>query len=778
MGKSANEFGFRQMGGSVAAVAILTTGLSLSQQPPPQKGGYERDVLPVIRQFCVPCHQGKNAAGDLNLSQLKSEQLAKEQFEIWPRVVRNMQSGVMPPSGSPKPRAIQIEKIANWVRGFQKESDCDLKDPGRVTLRRLNRAEYNATIQDLVGIDFHPADDFPSDDVGYGFDNIGDVLTVSPLLVEKYLDAAEQIAARAIVTPRKVTKRYEGPNLQFEKGSASESSDGAKMLFTFGEVSCDHDFPESGDYVLRVKAWGVRAGKDLPKMAFRINGSDEAVVEVAAERGGGQWYEIPIKVSKGRQRLGAAFTNDYYMPSSPNPKDRDRNLAIDSIEIVGPLGKETSVPKSHALIMVASPSEVGEEAAARTILGKFAKRAFRRPVAPQEAERLLDLYKMARQRRESFEGAIRVGVQAILVSPHFLFHVEADGGAQSSAIRPISNWELASRLSYFLWSSMPDDELFALAERGALSKPEVLRAQTLRMLRDPRAVRLSENFAAQWLQLRKLAIVSPDSGQFPEFDDTMRDSMRRETLLFFDEVVRSDRSVIEFINGKFSYVDAKLAKLYGLKGVSGDTFQRVSLEGKDRFGVLTHASVLTVTSNPTRTSPVKRGKWILENFLGTPPPPPPPGAGNLEEGTNRPKGLTLRQQLEEHRKNPECASCHARLDPLGFGFENFDPIGRWREFEAGNKVVSSGVLPSGLKFSGVAELVAILSSKKSDFVRCLTEKLLIYGLGRGLYPSDACILDEAVKRASKNNYRFSSVISAIVESDAFLFKRGAALGAK
>lgn len=763
---------------AVSFVSLATASLyspaswvqDVAKKPAPS---YVKTAGPLIAKYCSPCHKGKNAAGGIDLARIKTDSDAAKASSIWDRVRSNVAAKTMPPGSAPQPSAKERAAIVQWAQAFLESSDCDLHDPGRVTLRRLNRTEYNNTIRDLVGIDFQPADDFPSDDVGYGFDNIGDVLSISPLLMEKYLTAAEQIAEKAIRIPVRRSFKLEGLSLQGDEKSGRPLEDGTKMLFTVGEVGGEVNLQKSGNYVFRAKAWGQQAGSEVCKMAFRIDDKPISVVEVAAEKGKAQLYEVPIKLSSGKHRIAVAFTNDFYDPKAPNPMFRDRNLAVDYIELWDPNDASTNVPSSHKRIIFEQPTPENQDAVARKILGAFSSKAFRRPATSGELDRICSIYSLAIRNREPFERGIQLGVEAVLVSPNFLFHVELDTSpGDERNIRALNDWELASRLSYFLWSTLPDSELTSLAAQGTLHKPDVLKAQVRRMLKDPKAVALSENFASQWLQLRKMAIVSPDLKQFSEFNESLRTAMVKETELFFDSVVREDRSVIDFIDGNYSYLNGPLAKLYGVPDVSGDAFQRVELKDPNRGGVLTQASILTITSNPTRTSPVKRGKFILENILGAPTPPPPPGAGNLIEEGQKLEGLSLRKRLEEHRKKPECASCHARLDPLGFGLENFGPIGKWRTEEAQIPIDSSGILPDGKKFSGAAELKSIIKSRKNEFVRCLAEKLMTYALGRGMTTNDQCVLDELVKSVSKQDYRFSAIILNIVESDSFLKRRG------
>ena len=427
-----------------------------------------------------------------------------------------------------------------------------------------------------------------------------------------------------------------------------------------------------------------------------------------------------------------------------------------------------SPPARKRILTVATPNEES----ARQILRTFADRAYRRPVRDDELNRLVRLVELARKNGDGFEAGLKLALEAVLVSPHFLFRVELDRRPGDRYVRLVGEFELASRLSYFLWSSMPDDELFRLARAKRLREPGVLEAQVKRMLQSPRSRALVDNFAGQWLQLRNLKGFTPDPARFPGFDEPLRSAMLQETELFFEHVVREDRSVLEFLDANYTFVNERLARHYGIPGVTGDRFRRVDLTGTPRGGILTHASILTVTSNPTRTSPVKRGKWILENILGTPPPPPPPGVQELKEDKEVVLSGTLRQRMEQHRADPGCASCHQRMDPLGFGFENFDAVGAWRDREGKHAIDPSGVLPGGQSFKGPAELRALLRKKEDAFARCLADKMLTYALGRGTERSDRCFIDAIARNLARHGYKFSGLVLEVVKSDPFQKRRG------
>lgn len=759
--------GLAAAGLCVAAGAL--SGLAGARQTPtPPPARYAKEAAPIIAKYCAPCHAGAAPSGGAQLASAKSEADLRAAPGVWARAAENLRSGRMPPPGAPQPDPKQRAAAADAIEAVL--TDCVRPDPGRVTIRRLNRAEYDNTMRDLVGLDLGLARDFPSDDVGEGFDNIGDVLSLSPLLMEKYLAAAETVAQQAIVVPENRRTAFEGDDLRFESGVNALPS-GERVMFTNAEVYGIREFPKGGTYRIRVRAYGQQAGPDPARMAIMVDGREVTRFDVLAVRARPQVYEAPVELPVGSHRIGAAFVNDYYNPNAANPADRDRNLAVDSIEVLGPAGPAPVFPPSHLRIVIAQPSsDVTREEATRRVLRAFASRAYRRPATADEVDQLVRLAMLSQREGEPYERGLQLGVQAVLASPQFLFRVELDG-ARDGEVRALNAYELASRMAYFLWSSMPDERLENLAANGELLKPAIRRGELARMLADPKSDALGLNFAEQWLQLRKLQIVAPDATRFPSFGPELREAMRQETLRFFQEIQRKDRSVLEFLDGKFTYVNGRLAQHYGIPGVQGEAFVRVPLDGQRRAGVLTQASVLTVTSNPTRTSPVKRGKWILEQVLGTPPPPPPPGVSDLKEA-EAVTGATMRQLLEKHRENPVCASCHARMDPLGFGLENFDAVGRWRDKEGMGPVDASGVLPDGTRFNGPAELRRVLLARKEQFVKTFAEKMLVFALGRGLTLADRCHVDAIAEHAKKNGYRFSAIVEAVVESDPFLKRRG------
>ncbi len=520
-----------------------------------------------------------------------------------------------------------------------------------------------------------------------------------------------------------------------------------------------------------MRAFGEQAGPDPARLEFRLDGHPVKVVDVGAEEAHPKVYEVRVQLPPGQKRVSAAFINDYYNPDAPNPENRDRNLIVDYVEIIGPI-ESKPVPESYRRIFIRQPTPQTENDTAREIIGSFARRAYRRPVTAAEVDRLFGIFKMVRVDGGRFESGIKLALQAVLVSPNFLFRGEFQPQPDNpQAVHAVNDYALATRLSYFLWSSMPDDELFAQAAKGTLRQN--LEHEVKRMLEDPKAHSLVENFADQWLQIRNLAMMTPDKEAFPEFDEDLRSAMGGETERFFEFIMKQNRSVLEFIDADYTFLNERLARHYGIKGVRGNGFQRVSLKGSQRGGLLTQASILTITSTPTRTSLVKRGKWVLENILGTPPPPAPPGVPVLKEEKGAALTGTMRQRMEQHRVDPVCASCHARMDPIGFGFENYDGIGAWRNKDGEFPIDASGKLFSGESFDGAGGLKAILLKRKRDqFVRCLSEKMLTYALGRGLEHYDKCAVDKIVKDLGRNGYRFSSLVMEVVQSTPFEMRRG------
>jgi hypothetical protein len=747
--------------------------------PPPQPD-FAKEIQPFFKQYCFDCHGPETQEAGLELHRDQAIADIVKNRKMWDKVYGHVKIGAMPPSSSPQPKPEERDKVVAWLDHTLHFVDCTGgADPGRVTIRRLNRAEYNNTIRDLVGVDFDPAKDFPSDDVGYGFDNIGDVLSVQPLLVEKYLNAAEQIAERAIPTksPNGIEKTFTGQQLTpSSKLTVSPLPNDAVVLITRCMVSAHLDVARDGEYVVEIKSGSTpfKPKTGGAQMEVRLDDKPVKTIEVNATRDKTQNNELTLKLTKGKHELALAFLNDEYEKDEKANKTYDRNLIVERVKITGPKFTPNDLPPLQKALVQHRPSQDQKfEDAVRKNLKPLLRRAFRRPVNDGEIEPFVKIAKLAQDRKQSFEKSMQVALQGVLVSPQFLFRIE-DPAASGAGVRSLSDHELAVRLSYFLWSSMPDEELFQLANQGKLKDEAVLLAQVDRMLADPRSQALVENFAGQWLALRKLFSeeVSPDPDLFPDFNDQLRADMATETKMFFASVLKEKRSLVDLLDAKYSFVNERLAKLYGLPDVKGNEFRRVEFTDGRHAGVLTQASVLTLTSYPTRTSPVKRGEWILANILGDEPPPPPPVVPALEETQKSNPDLPFREQLLLHRKDPGCAACHVLMDDLGFGFENFDAIGRWREKDGKHPIDSSGVLPSGQKFQGPMELVTILKSRQKDFAHCLSEKMLTYALGRGLEYYDKCALDAIVQGVEKDQYRLATLVKEVVRSDPFRKQRG------
>ena len=736
-------------------------------------------VAPFLVKRCGACHNAKNPQAGVNVDVLKNPTSMKEKRAVWEQVLHSLQSERMPPKNAPAIPRAERASVLGYLEQRLAGVDCELKDPGRVTMRRLNRVEYNNTVRDLLGVDLQPANDFPSDDVGYGFDNIGDVLTLSPLLMEKYLSAAERLARAAVPAAGDRSgpgRRYEAERLNETRGEGVVGR-GHRLLFSLGAVTAEHAFPKAGDYLIRIRAFEQPAGQERAQLALQLDGRELQRFEVAATENSPAVYEARAAATAGRHVIGAAFLNDFYDRRSQDPRNRDRNLGIDYIEIVGPLPRAgEGLPESYRAFFrpAGCPAEHPHTwECGKKAIAAFLPRAYRRPTNPTEVERVHRILDLAKQEGDSLETGVQLAIQATLNSPHFLFRVEVDPAPNDArARREVNDWELASRLSYFLWSTMPDEPLFALARQKKLRDPAVLAAQAQRMLKDRRSLALVDGFVEQWLTLRNLANFAPDPRLFPAFTPQLRADMLTEVRLFAAEIFRDDRSLLEFLDADFTYVNERLAKHYGLAGVSGPEFRRVNLQDRNRGGVLAMAAVLSVTSNPTRTSPVKRGKWVLEQIMGTPPPPALEGAPPLKEETGQMLTGTLRQRMEQHRQDPLCASCHTEMDAIGFGLENFDAIGGWRTQEGPYAIDSSGELPGGERFTGPAQLKALLMRQKDQYLRSFCEKLLTYALGRGVERSDRCHVDTVVRQATRGVPKLSVVVSEIVKSDPFLLRRG------
>ena len=857
-----------------AAVAGgLATRTTLGQgQPQATAEEFQQQVLPVVSKSCMNCHNDRAKAGTLSLEPFKDPSAALAQPAIWHKVLEKVSAGAMPPPTVAPLSQADRDAITNWARKLPGAAEAMVaSSAGRVTARRLNRVEYNNTIRDLLGVAARPADEFPVDDSGYGFDNNSDVLSVSPLLMEKYMQAAEKISRLAVygeAVPAKPTRLVRMMNRRSQDAYdvLSEGNSGIYLPYSLrGAMYGNYTFPVDGEYEFRLRIANFRGDDADITDEERARRAEErrklfeqrrlerekAQAEAAAGgapparaggggRGGGPRREVTPEELKARDeaarkaapprkliltvdgapvittviegtgtfgysqgeftaratvKAGERFLRASYpeLADLDDPRqninpDMRRGLFVDYLDIVGPFNPSPAPPASYAKIFICNQRT---PQCARTILSNLMEKAYRRPVTEAELKSKLDLVALAQKEGDTFQEGIRLALQAILASPNFLFRMESTQrpraelgsptpnvlarmqsprAATVPALRaqeyPVSDIELASRLSYFLWASMPDDELMRVAKSGTLRQPTVFDAQVRRMLADPKGYNLVENWAAQWLQLRNLGRTKPDPKRFPTVDDELLDAMRKETSLFVETIIKEDRSLLDFIDAPFTFVNGPLARHYGIKGVDGEGFQRITVDGEQRSGLLTQGAILTVSSYPTRTSPPVRGKWVMENLLGTPPPPPPDTVPQLNE-SNIGTEVSLRERLEQHRRDPNCSPCHVMMDPLGFGLENYDAVGVWRTHDGKFPIDSSGTLPGGQTFTGSKGLKQILKGKSDVFINNVTEKMLTYSLGRGLERFDRPTVEAIARQVTANNYKFSALVMEVVKSKPF-----------
>ncbi len=863
--------------GTAAAPAV-----TVAAKPAASWEEFQKTVKPFLAANCYKCHGAKTQENDLRLDLFADAATLAKNHTALENALDRLTHHEMPPNTEPRPAATQQAQVVAWLEGYLTSGQAGPRDPGRVTLRRLNRAEYNNTLRDLLGIDVKLADAFPADLAGYGFDNNGDVLSIAPVLMEKYLAAARLALDRVLkadpIKPpplasydARLVSVMDGtvPKSDPERLAVRDNNTGGgtgtprvgRWFLTTGEIFTEHEFSADGTYQINVRAYGTRgapppageapaAGRRgggrgaqgaSPQLAFLLDGervdapvtiaqdqrstvvtslkpftttvgkhrltlqflngptaeevavAEAAAAQAAAEAAAAAAAEAaanppvvvaevaapdPTALAAGQRRGGGARgarggrgNPGATLPNSPAGKP---TLGVMEFQVEGPFEVTPDrMPGNYGRIMVATPSPtVPKEQAAAAVIKNFASRAFRRPVRPDELEKLLGFWQKADTDGRPFGDSIGLTLQAVLVSPSFLFRVEQEPApGEPDNIHTLTEYELATRLSYFLWSSMPDDELFALATRGRLRAE--LPSQVARMLQDPRASALVDNFAGQWLQLRMMENVNPDAARFPAFDEALRAAMTKETQLFFTEIMRENRSVLEFLDADHTYVNERLARHYGMSDVTGEEFRRVPVpkDARGGGGILTQASILTLTSYNNRTSPVLRGKWVLENLLDSAPPPPPPNVPPLEE--KGPLAGTMRQRMEQHRANPTCAACHSRMDPIGFGLENFDGIGAWRTTDATSAPIDvSGQLPDGRTFSGPAGLKEILLSQKDRFARTMAAKMLTFALGRGLERSDNPVVDEITAALRADGYKFGTLVNQIALSAPFQKRRG------
>lgn len=737
----------------------------------------------IIANSCLDCHQGSEPEAGLDLSGFQSLQSIRNEPDTWKKVFQRIVSENMPPEDSVELSKTDRKWIAQWVDKTLHEIDCTGQtDVGKVTIRRLTKREYRNTINDLLKIDYRPAAGFPGDDTGYGFDNIGDVLSLPPVLMEKYLTAAEFISRKAIPAPEDFIPPTAKLNLQNAKrrGGLNDQG-GALSFFSNGSATFELGKIPPGKYHAIIHASATQAGTDICEMNFYFDKRKIKTEKVPGHRLP-KTFKIPFKVRHRKHKLVFSFENDFYAPDAVDRNRRDRNLMIHSISIVGP--SKPLAENQKNLFLFDYPKNSSEQTQkAKRLLSVWSNRLFRRPTTKKEIQNLMKLYNLGRSDGGSFERGLQVALQGILVSPKFLFKVESPAKKDRSP-EPLDDFELATRLSFFLWNSTPDNELLRTAHKEDLQDPVVLKKQISRLLSDPKADRFIHDFSEQWLQLRALELSQPDPKLFRIRDPQILEDMSTETQLFFAEFVHNNLPISQLLTAKFSFLNRRLAGHYGLqrqrrktiaKLVKNDTqkrifsgFQKIDLRGTVRGGLLTQGSFLTATSNPTRTSPVKRGKWIMENLLGDEPPPPSADVMALEQ---QQLTGTLRQRMEQHRVNPACASCHQVMDPLGFSLERFDAVGRLRDKDAGLPIDDRGELPSGEKFQGAVQLREMLAkSKKKEFLRTITEKMMIYAIGRGLRYEDQCTINDITRKLQKDD-RIGNLIEQIILSPSFRKKQ-------
>ncbi|MGA2882704.1 MAG: DUF1592 domain-containing protein [Bryobacteraceae bacterium] len=780
--------------GFAIGCAALAGSLALAQTgaPAPPRA--------LLDKYCVTCHNDRAKTGGLTLEKLDMANIPAN-AETWEMVIRKLGVGAMPPSGMPKPSAADVSALLSSLETSLDKAYAANPNPGHATLHRLNRTEYANSVRDLLSLDVDASTLLPPDDESYGFDNNADVLGVSPSLLERYVSASRKVSRLAVGDP---TQGAVAQTFRTRPDLSQDTRVEGLPLGTRGGLLIHYNFPLDGKYTIKVVLARntvdvIRGLEEAHQLEILVDGArvflasvggtsdTEALVKNPAEARMmiETRLQARVPVKAGPRTVAVTFRqkdaaeDDYilepFLRTTLDPVNEAGLPHIDQVVVSGPYNATgPGDTPSRRKIFVCRPANASEEVGcAKKILTALARGAYRRPITPADTETLLSFYQSGRNQGGSFDAGVERALRLILSSPEFVFRFERDPGnvADGAAYR-IDDLELASRLSFFLWSSVPDDELLNLAVAGKLSDPTTLDSQVRRMLADPRSQALSTNFAAQWLYLRNLKNFAPDPNEFPDFDDNLRQSLLTETEMFFGSIVNEDRNVLDLLDANYTFVNERLAHHYGIPDVYGPRFRRVTFnDDSHRGGLLGQGSVLTVTSYATRTSPVLRGKWILTNILGTPPPAPPPNVPALKENNEGGKVLSVRERLEEHRKSPACASCHKIMDPLGFALENFDAIGQWRaKSEDGAPIDASGVLLDGSKVDGPTTLLAALMSRPNVFVSTLTEKLMTYALGRGVDYNDQPAIRAIVARAAADHYRFSDLVAGIVKSPPFRMK--------
>ena len=780
---------------AVTLLAALTATLSLSAaqgtRSHPQGVGLAADDQALVKRYCVSCHNDRLKTANLTLESAIVEPIGSAPA-VWEKVVRKLRSGAMPPAGRPRPEQAVKDTFASRLEVALDENAAVSPNPGRTGVHRLNRAEYANAIRDLLSLDTDVSSLLPADDAAFGFDNIADMLTMSTGLLERYLSAAGRISRLAVgdTTVKPTVEFYDVSRYFVQDDRVNEDL----PFGTRGGLSVRHYFPLDAEYSIRVHLQRRRAGQE--SIDVRLDGQRIKTIAVAprnrsaspdetegASSEGEMQVRVPVRA--GARVISVSLARKASVPEGLGPAQlpvanisfggrSGAETGIEKIEVGGPYDIQGpgDTPSRRQIFTCRPPDRSSGDDCARQILTRLARRAYRHPPSERDLRRLLDFYRDARAER-GFEAGIQASLERLLVDPQFLFRVEREGrptGGQN-AYR-LTDFELASRLSFFLWSSIPDDELLSLAERGQLKNPAVLKTQVQRLLADTRSTALVRNFAAQWLYLRNVKAAAPDVNTFPMFDDNLRQAFQRETELFVASQLRDDQSVVNLLTADYTFINERLARHYGIPNVYGSHFRRVTLPDETRRGLLGQGSILMVTSYATRTSPVVRGKWLLENILGAPPPAPPPNVPDLPKEGEGGVPASVRERMEKHRGNPVCASCHAQMDPLGFALENFDAVGRWRTTDDGNtRIDASGMLPDGTKFDGPAELRQALAGRRDEFARTVIEKMLVYALGRGLEYYDMPTVRRIQREAAAADYRWSSLIQSIAQSTPFQMRR-------
>ena len=782
----------------------LRAGHPVAEPQAPAPG--RQDVAPqseqeLVKQYCVACHNARARTGGLSLEGLDPA-AAAGQADVWEKVITKLRGGMMPPGGMPRPDETTLRAFAASLEQRIDRQALISPNPGHKPIHRLNRTEYRNAVRDLLHLEVDVVDLLPADDESHGFDNIAGVLRVSSSLLEQYLTAARRVSSLAAGTDTEVVRlAYRVP----PDDSQQDEVDGLG-LGTRGGFRFRHNFPQDAEYELAIGIMrnfhGYMTGLEFAhRVEIAIDGDQVFSAQVggpednlasdrnmsAAADAIHERLKARVRIAAGPHDVGVTFFRRNRAPSDEPLQLHERHHdlqdmnglpLIDQVTVTGPFNPTGpgDTPSRRRIFTCRPTTRAQELGCARTILTSLAQRAYRRPVTADDLAPLMELYEAARAEGGTFDSGVEQSLRLILASPKFLFRVETPPAA--GGVSRVSDLELASRLSFFLWSSIPDDELLGLAQQGRLDEPAVLQAQVERMLRDPRSRALVDSFATQWLRLRNLRSHTPIARDFPDFDNELREAFRIETELFFETMIREDRSVVDLLNADYTYVNERLARHYGIPNVYGSHFRRVAVKQDARRGLLGHGSILTVTSYPNRTSPVLRGKWVLENIFGTPPPAPPADVPDLEDNHPGEEARSLRARLEAHRRSATCASCHRVMDPLGLALENFDGLGQWREKEPGGAIDPTGQLADGTPIDGPVALRRAVLERREMFVRTLTEKLMTYGLGRGIELDDRPIVREVARNAAARDYRGSAIVLGIVRSAPFQMKKAPAPDAR